>query len=237
MIGATLSLREVLAEDIEDESGVVLATAEACTPCELSRRFDETLFKEAIARGVRVAVLIPDTDKNQPSFDKRVRVQRVNFRSVGVFKHPTLLIVDALGKITDLWAGRMTEREEERALARVAGNPKASPYAQGDIAEAAWVQLEPRYNGILLDVRERKDFARYHRQSAANIPVDEVEIRSRHELDQTKPVVIDCTSTPEARCRVASEILSIQGFESVAVLNPGSVAPQCALAPKKRNGE
>ena len=123
-------------------------------------------------------------------------------------------------EVTDMWASTPTEIEKQRAFKRVSGAPKEAVYLSGNVSEEAWSQLEAKYPGILLDTRERDEFVLKHHPSAINMPVDELESRVRHELDQDKPIIIDCTFEIEGRCRIAGTILSIMGFESVGILNP-----------------
>ena len=59
----------------------------------------------------------------------------------------------------------------------------------------------------LLDIRERDEFARAHRDGAINIPRDELSIRAYIEIDRARPVVIDCSRTDTSMCRQAANQL------------------------------
>jgi rhodanese-related sulfurtransferase len=61
---------------------------------------------------------------------------------------------------------------------------------------------------IVLDVRERADFARAPRDGAINIPADEVAVRSWIEIDRTRPVIIDCSRTETMYCQAAARMLT-----------------------------
>ncbi len=69
----------------------------------------------------------------------------------------------------------------------------------------------------LLDIRERTDFKRAHRNGALNIPRDELAVRSWIELDRTRPVVIDCSRAATSECQQAAQFL-IRGPKPSRVL-------------------
>jgi TonB family protein len=59
----------------------------------------------------------------------------------------------------------------------------------------------------LLDIRDRTDFKRSHRDGAVNIPRDELSVRAGIELDRLRPVVIDCSSEATVVCHIAASTL------------------------------
>jgi hypothetical protein len=97
--------------------------------------------------------------------------------------------------------------------ARGAGGPPSAPAVVthhgspateiGDAELANLASARP----IMLDVRERADFKRGHRDGAVNIPADELNVRAWIELDRSRPVVIDCSQTATARCQIAARRL------------------------------
>ncbi len=208
---------------------VIVAVSELCMACESSRPFHLEVVRRAKDLRLRLIMLVPESSQLLNLWGDGVEVRKVPFEKLGIMKPPTLMIVDAEGKITDLWAGRMTTHEEQIALSRLSGALDPLPYLDGNLSEAAWLHLKDHYGGVLLDLREREDFVVNHSKNAINIPLDELESRARHELDQTKPIVIDCTRVVEAKCRIARAILAMEGFESVATLNLGLMASQCLV--------
>jgi rhodanese-related sulfurtransferase len=60
----------------------------------------------------------------------------------------------------------------------------------------------------LLDIRERQDFERGHRDGAVNIPRDELAIRGWIEVDRGQPVVIDCARVETSSCQQAARLLA-----------------------------
>jgi len=69
----------------------------------------------------------------------------------------------------------------------------------------------------LLDIRERADFKRGHREGAVNIARDELAVRGWIEIDRSRPVVIDCSQVETAQCQQAARML-IRGPKPVRVL-------------------
>lgn len=95
------------------------------------------------------------------------------------------------------------------------GTPKPAPTttdhgdspAAKEIGEAELRQLVATARPIVLDVREREEFKRGHRDGAINIPRDEIAVRSWIELDRSRPVVIDCSQAETRVCQFAARVL------------------------------
>lgn len=105
-----------------------------------------------------------------------------------------------------------------------AANTRAAPAivqheapADLEIGERALRQLLATARPIVLDIRERDEFKRGHREGAINIPRDELAVRSWIELDRTRPVVIDCSQIDTPLCRQAANTL-IRGPKIARVL-------------------
>jgi len=94
--------------------------------------------------------------------------------------------------------------------------------ADAEIGETELLALASE-RPVILDIRERDEFARRHRPDAVNIPRDELSIRAYIELDRARPVVIDC-STLEARIchNAAASLRRGPGLTRVLVFMPSS---------------
>ena len=89
-----------------------------------------------------------------------------------------------------------------------------------EIGESGLQELQ-RSRPVLLDIQERDEFARGHRDAAVNIPRDELLTRAGIELDVSRPVVIDCARLETRRCHEAARTLLQAGkFARVFVLLP-----------------
>jgi len=69
----------------------------------------------------------------------------------------------------------------------------------------------------LLDIRERVEFRRGHREGTVNIPRDELAVRGWIEIDRARPVVIDCSQVETSQCQQAARML-IRGPKPTRVL-------------------
>jgi len=87
-----------------------------------------------------------------------------------------------------------------------------------EIPHAELNTLIARTSPVLLDVGEREAFKRGHLAGAINIPVDELTVRARMELDPKKPHVIDCTQEERPRCDRAVATLRRFGFSDLTLL-------------------
>jgi rhodanese-related sulfurtransferase len=75
---------------------------------------------------------------------------------------------------------------------------------------------------VILDVRERLDFAAKHLTGARNIPVDEIEVRAINELSPDDLIAVYCGCKDNAAGKVAGKILGLQGFKRITFLHDGS---------------
>lgn len=77
---------------------------------------------------------------------------------------------------------------------------------------------------LLLDVRERVEFARQHIPGANNIPLDELGVRAPNELAHTGMIVVytDCAGCAGAGKSVNAQQLMLDlGFRQTVVLRGG----------------
>ena len=89
-----------------------------------------------------------------------------------------------------------------------------------EIDEAEFTRLTADTDTLVLDVRDRDPFAGGAHPRARNIPDDEVLTRARAELPVNAAIVIDCSRTETAFCRMAHDSLRSRGFKSVAIYVP-----------------
>lgn len=89
-----------------------------------------------------------------------------------------------------------------------------------EVDEAEFTRLVTGPNTVILDVRDRDQFAGGAHPRARNMPFGEVGTRSRAELSVRATVVIDCSRTETSRCRYAHDQLHDRGFNDVAIYLP-----------------
>lgn len=92
------------------------------------------------------------------------------------------------------------------------------------------VVLMNRKSALVLDVREADEFAQGHLQGARNIPLSQLDARSKElEKFRDKPVLIVCQRG--SRASKASRLLKAQNFSALNVLKGGMQAWQEANMP------
>jgi rhodanese-related sulfurtransferase len=89
-----------------------------------------------------------------------------------------------------------------------------------EIDEVEFTRLITSPNAVILDVRDREQFASGAHPRARNMPFSEVGTRSRAELPVNATVVIDCSRSETSRCHMAHDSLRNRGFKDVAVYIP-----------------
>lgn len=74
---------------------------------------------------------------------------------------------------------------------------------------------------LLLDVRERTEFARGQTKAAVNVPFEELAVRARAEFGAASTtIVIDCSYADPALCRQAGRVLQDRSFERIFLFLP-----------------
>ena len=75
---------------------------------------------------------------------------------------------------------------------------------------------------VVLDIRDREEFALKHFPGAKNIPLDEIEVRAINELSTSDLVVLYCGCADDSQNKVAQRIMRQQGFACTTFLHDGS---------------
>lgn len=162
-------------------------------------------------------------------------IRQMDLRSLHVGGTPTLILLDNTSSVRAVWDGVLSETQEAEVLHRAEYErlPAASELHSNRVlfnkSQSVANDINPKGGVILLDMRDRSDFAHGHVRSAYNIPLDELQARAQHELDRNKPIRINCefrlacknakstgVMTP---CDAATLILRRQGFADVAAID------------------
>lgn len=106
----------------------------------------------------------------------------------------------------------------------VANKPKAAIDESANFVDERQVRnaLRAGQHLVVLDVRERSDFATKHFSRAKNIPVDEIEVRAVNELSPADLIVLFCGCKNDGMSLVAKKILGLQGFTRITFLHDGT---------------
>ena len=108
---------------------LVLAISTRCHFCTDSAPFFKRIYKERPKDLKLVAVLPQPVEESRKYLDgEGVHVDEVRQaapESIGVAGTPTLLLVDARGKVSDVWRGKLQPDDEEKVIATLRGNVSA----------------------------------------------------------------------------------------------------------------
>jgi len=208
---------------------LVLLVSTSCPACEASAEFYKRLFTQVRdLKQARTVIVSP-----QPASEVRAWLDRhaivaeqiVSVRdpaALGFTVFPSLLLVDQAGRVTDVLLRRLSDTEQSAILERLA-DMDAAPLDNTDYApeidDRQLTELSAASSVQLLDVRERRLFAEFHRPGAMNIPADEISSRAPVELASSDPVVVACSPGGMSVCRSVGRALRRLSFD-VRLLRP-----------------
>jgi len=105
---------------------LVLAISTRCHFCTDSAPFFKRIDKERPKDLKLVAVLPQPVEQSRKYLDGQGvlvdEVRQAPPESIGVVGTPTLLLVDARGKVSDVWRGKLQPDDEEKVIATLRGN-------------------------------------------------------------------------------------------------------------------
>jgi hypothetical protein len=121
-VGAKLQLPGV--EWAKNNQTVVLALQEGCHFCSNSAPFYQRLAAEAARRNVPVVAVLPQTVEVGRRYLDGLHVplgdvRQATLASLGVQATPTLMLVDADGKVTEGWVGQLPPASESEVLGKL----------------------------------------------------------------------------------------------------------------------
>jgi rhodanese-related sulfurtransferase len=211
---------------------IVLFLSPSCHACNDSLPFYRALSAYVGARpGARLTVVSPESISSVKAWLLKSGVsptqvlQNTKLPEYGVAVAPTLVLVNPDGIVTDTLSRSLETKDEAALWARVAshqGKPLNNTRYAPEIDEGTMRALVPSGTPVVVDIRDREQYARRHRAGALNIPADEIPSRAPRELSRSTPIVIDCPAERRSDCRIASELLLRDlGYRVVYVLVAG----------------
>jgi len=220
--GAVLPLGEV--DWAAHARTAVLLVDTGCSACRGSIPFYRTLSAKLAAAGAPLVVIAQEARDTVAAWlhTNGIRVDRVlqvDAYALGFIVEPTLLLVDAGGRVTDLLTSKLSDAEEDLLWARLDGGGEALNlvHVAEEIDEAQLTRLRAREHPVVLNISERERFGAKHRAGSVNIPQQELSVRAPAELSPSATIVIDCVSEPLVACRAASRTLESAGFSRVVI--------------------
>jgi hypothetical protein len=154
--------------------------------------------------------------------------------SFGFRGTPTILLIDNKGTVRASLVGKLPDEAETQVL-RILGHPEELANINGldgrqQINSEELEALNARRKVSLVDVRERSEFAIWHRQGAINIPLLEFDVRASFELDKATDQVIDCSQFPPATCTAIVKRVQGRGFTAIP-FSEGLAFHSCETTP------
>jgi peroxiredoxin len=119
-IGEKVSLRGV--DWSKSGHNLVLALSTGCHFCSESADFYRSLVPSAVSHGVRVLAVLPQPATEGQSYLQKLgvavpEVLQSPLESVEVSGTPTLLLLDAQGRIQKAWVGKLRPEQEQQVVA------------------------------------------------------------------------------------------------------------------------
>ena len=229
-VGAKVFIPEV--DWSTSKQTLILAVKPSCVYCNLSAPFYQKLSKEKDGLGLRLIAVLPDTTFDGQKYVDELgvsvnEIKNVAFKSIGITMTPSLILVDEAGVVQGIWRGKLTPDRESEVLDRIKGNTQATsddksvqdieaPVETIDAENLIRLLEKEKGNVLLLDVRDREDYALSHISGARNIPADELAMRAGRELSEAKIIVTYCGC--EGTNQIAAKVLTYMDFHKVFTL-------------------
>lgn len=208
---------------------VILVVSSTCQACIANLPFYRQLAASKIPQ-VEIVALSQESPAAIGAWFRQTQVNVTTIHTVadatslGLSLTPTILILDAGGRVTDLMIRKLDESDQARVLERIRNPETAALDNSYRVREISANELEAMRFGRpvhILDVRPREQFANGHRGGAKNIPYPELRARAPVELDLHVPVVVDCVKPTEGlarMCRGAARLLVDARFDDVSIV-------------------
>jgi hypothetical protein len=227
--------------DAPSKKTLVMFLSTNCTYCRQSAEFYRRFLMLLPPGEIRVIAAFKESPEEGRAYmtsmgiGEVTDVRQVDLVSANVTGTPTLVVVDRAGLVRSLWTGFLPKQGQDEVLSaldvNITGSSEA-PRATSQDAKTAAKQLKRELGmnrGVaVIDVRDRNDFAAQHLAVAANIPIDELEMRLAHEVDKTKPVRLYCEFRMSCNdlthkgitgiCDFTEQILRDQGYKDVGII-------------------
>ena len=165
---------------------IVLFLQKGCVYCNQSGAFYQQLTQRlADRKDVRMMAVLPGPIDESRAYLSGLGVfvnetKQGSLKQAGVAGTPTLALVNNLGSATDVWRGKLTPAQERQVFERLGVSIDDDSRAIDDNELRTLRSSDSRL--VIVDVRDRAEYARGHVDGARNIPVDELAVRLENEL-------------------------------------------------------
>ncbi|MDR3700404.1 MAG: rhodanese-like domain-containing protein [Candidatus Sulfopaludibacter sp.] len=216
---------------------MVLITSPQCRYCLASGDFHHKLAESARVNHVPLYIAVPSV-RQASRYIQSVGLQGVIKSwadlSFGFSGTPTVVVVDKQNIVRATLVGKLPQEAENRLLGLLEHPQDLDTVSGLDGREVMSGEdlriLRGKQKVILIDVRERNDFAIWHEEAAVNIPLLEFEVRAPFELDRSATLVVDCSQFSSERCASVLGVVKRQGTIAVP-FSEGLVFKSCESSP------
>lgn len=215
---------------------LLIFVSSTCSACQRNPAFFDVMVKWARSRAISPLLV---GDSVGPSvLSERLPVQRVPMKParLGALLVPTVALIDRSGMVTAAKIGAVDPGHEGLVADQFTRHaPEVALRLLGITSKqlASWRAKGPTLK--VVDIREAhpayRPTSEQRSSGALSIPISELSLRARYELDKPEPVIIDCLSVRALRCQAAMLDLREQGFADVRGLGyrPGNRSALSAI--------
>lgn len=227
--GATLTLRDV--DWSKSNQTLVLALSKHCRFCTEGAGFYRDVMQELKGQtGIRTLAIFSESLSEAQQYLKEINVsvdevRQVSLKALGLKGTPTILLVNGSGEISKLWLGQLSTKQQTEVMSSIGAKPDGEGPARNIDALPDQINEDELQRitksgrrVVILDVREREQFAQGHVEGAKNIPIGELSVRAINELSPDDFIVTSCQCTDATMSKTARDQLLKSGFKNVAVL-------------------
>ena len=207
----------------DSERTVLVALGKECKYCSASAEFYRRLVAGIGSQtNTRLIALFSEKESEAESYLKQLDVpmrelRYVSLSSLGIKSVPTVAILDQNGVVTDLWVWKLSPLKEAALMSRLSLKNTRPPDDWSINEDRLEHKVANKERLLLLDIRDRAEFAIKHRDGAKNIPLDELPVRAENELTMDQTIVI-YGDDDMSKADLAYSILDTQGFANIFIL-------------------
>ena len=205
------------------EQTLVMILQTKCLYCDQSEPFYRDIRLGLAGRSdVSLIAVLPDSSDQDTDYFKRARTvaddvmltSLKGLKEYGLQSTPTLVLVNRAGLITGLWVGKLPTQKESEVLSKLHLPDIRNGIRTIDENELQHLKRSGQKT-VLLDLRQREEYARDHLDGSKNIPFDELKVRAINELAPTDFIVLYEGESGELT-QLADALLKQEGFTNVA---------------------
>jgi len=220
---------------------LVFALQPDCGYTDASIPFYRDLLASLPAGHIRPVLVTPHAVAigQQMASDYRLditEIRRASFSTLKAPGSPTLLLVDARGRLVESWVGKLSPAKETDLFARL-----GLTRAKAATASSAIVDPDPAVvaGATVIDTRDRDEIAVGPIRGALTMPLNELQTRLVHEVPAGTRVVavcdycVRCGETRPAlptRCDLVRRVMGQLGFNEVELVGRVEIAAKPAAA-------